>query len=238
MDDDSAIVLHHDQWHPGVIGIVASRLVEKYYKPTIMMTTVDGVAKGSARSIAGFDIYSALKRVEDKLLQFGGHKYAAGLSVALDRVDEFREAFNLVVEELMSDDIRTPEIKIDATITLSEITPRFLRVLKEFAPFGPNNLRPVFLVRGAETAGVPKIVGNNHLRFRVRQSNHVMDAIGFGLGGLIDRVRDNTRGIDLVFSIDEHEVPSAGGSTAAMDAFPQLKIKDIRNSTGDGSPGI
>ena len=238
VDDDPAIVLHHDQWHPGVIGIVASRLVEKYYKPTIMMTTVDGVAKGSARSIAGFDIYSALKRVEDKLLQFGGHKYAAGLSVALDRVDEFREAFNLVVEELMSDDIRTPEIKIDATITLSEITPRFLRVLKEFAPFGPNNLRPVFLVRGAETAGVPKIVGNNHLRFRVRQSNHVMDAIGFGLGGLIDRVRDNTRGIDLVFSIDEHEVPSAGGSTAAMDAFPQLKIKDIRSSTGDGNPGI
>ena len=234
--DDAAIVLHHDQWHPGVIGIVASRLVEKYYKPTIMMTTVDGVAKGSARSIAGFDIYKALKRVEDKLLQFGGHKYAAGLSVALDRVDEFREAFKIVVDELMSDDIRTPEIKIDAEISLGEITPRFLRVLKEFAPFGPNNLRPVFLARGVETAGIPKIVGNNHLRFKVRQNNYVLDAIGFGLGSLIDRVRDNNRGIDLVFSIDEHEVQSMGNHVSATDAFPQLKIKDIHSSVGGESP--
>lgn len=238
VDDDPAIVLHHDQWHPGVIGIVASRLVEKYYKPTIMMTTVDGVAKGSARSIAGFDIYSALKRVEDKLLQFGGHKYAAGLSVALDRVEEFREAFKLVVDELMSDDIRTPEIKIDSIITLGEITPRFLRVLKEFAPFGPNNLRPVFLVRGVETVGVPKIVGNDHLRFRVRQNNYVLDAIGFGLGGLIDRVRENNRGIDLVFSIDEHEMPATVSGSAAGEAYPQLKIKDIRSNTGAQAPGI
>ena len=111
---DPAIVLHREQWHPGVIGFVASRLVEKYYRPTIMMTTVDGIAKGSARSIVGFDIHKALKRVEDRLIQFGGHKYAAGLAVELHRIDEFRRAFNEVVTELMSEEVRTPELRIDA----------------------------------------------------------------------------------------------------------------------------
>ncbi|MBI4810923.1 MAG: single-stranded-DNA-specific exonuclease RecJ, partial [Ignavibacteriales bacterium] len=195
VDTDPAIVLHHEEWHPGVIGIVASRLVEKYYRPTIMMTTVDGVAKGSARSIVGFDIHQALKRVEDKLLQFGGHKYAAGLAVALDRVDEFREAFNVAVDELMSPEIRTPEIKIDAEISLGELTPRFLKILREFAPYGPSNMRPIFLARNVETIGTPKIVGKDHLRFRVRQNQYTLDAIGFGLGSLMDEIRENGRNL-------------------------------------------
>ena len=231
-DSDPAIVLHQETWHPGVIGIVASRLVEKYYRPTIMMTTVDGVAKGSARSISGFDIHAALKRVEDKLLQFGGHKYAAGLAVALDRVDEFREAFNLVVEELMTDDIRTPEILIDAEITLSEITPRFLKILKEFAPFGPSNMRPVFLARNVESAGLPRIVGKDHLRFKVRQDRFLVDAIGFMLGSLIDRVRSNEKKLDIVFSIDEYEWRSNQSPPPAQnsDSFLQLKVRDIRTN--------
>jgi len=229
VDRDPAIVLHHEQWHPGVIGIVASRLVEKYYRPTIMMTTVDGVAKGSARSIVGFDIHKALKRVEDKLIQFGGHKYAAGLAVALDRLDEFREAFNLVVAELMSDEIRTPEIKIDAEIPIGDLTPRFLRILKEFAPYGPHNMRPVFLARNVEVVTSPKIVGKDHLRFRVRQNQFVLDAIGFGLGYLLDEIREGGRFIDVVFSIDEHEILPAGA--AAGDVFPQLKVKDLKRHT-------
>ena len=229
VDSDPAIVLHHETWHPGVIGIVASRLVEKYYRPTIMMTTVDGIAKGSARSISGFDIHAALKRVEDKLLQFGGHKYAAGLSVALDRVDEFRKAFNLVVEELMTDDIRTPEILVDSDITLGEITPRFLRILKEFAPFGPSNMRPVFLAQGVEPIGTPKIVGKDHLKFKVRQNQYVLDAIGFGLGSLISKVRPNGKKLDIVFSIDEYEWQSAASQNGnAAESFPQLKVKDLR----------
>ncbi len=229
IDTDPAIVLHHEQWHPGVVGIVASRLVEKYYRPTIMMTTVDGVAKGSARSIVGFDIHKALKRVEDKLIQFGGHKYAAGVAVALDRIDEFREAFNLVVEELMSDDIRTPEIRVDAEIALSELTPRFLRILREFAPYGPGNMRPVFFTRNVECAGVPKIVGKDHLRFRVRQQQYVLDAIGFGLGSSIDEVRSNPKNLELVFSVDEHEWVQPGSSQS--ETFPQLKIKDLRKGS-------
>ncbi len=229
-DSDPAIVLHHEQWHPGVIGIVASRLVEKYYRPTIMMTTVDGVAKGSARSIVGFDIHQALKRVEHKLIQFGGHKYAAGLTVDLNRVDEFREAFNEVVSELMSEEVRTPEIRIDAEITLAELTPRFLKVLKEFAPYGPGNMRPLFLTRGVEVVGVPKIVGKDHLRFKVRQQRNVLDTIGFGLGSLMDEVQANNKSLDLVFSVDEYEwaTANAKNGNGNGDTFPQLKIKDIR----------
>lgn len=226
---DPAIVLHQAQWHPGVIGIVASRLVEKYYRPTIMMTTVDGIAKGSARSIVGFDIHRALKRVEDRLIQFGGHKYAAGLAVELDRIDEFRKAFNEVVTELMSEEVRTPELRIDAEISLGELTPRFLKILKEFAPYGPGNMRPIFLTRGVELVGLPKIVGKDHLRFRVRHNSNVLDAIGFGLGSMIEQVRANPRALDLVFSVDEYEWASnTSTGPAASGAFPQLKIKDIR----------
>jgi len=226
-----SIVLYDENWHPGVIGIVASRLTEKYYRPSIMLTSVDGVAKGSARSIIGFDIHNALKRVEDKLIQFGGHKYAAGLAVELSKIDEFRDAFNAVVAELMTDDIRTPELKIDAEIGFSDLTPRFFKVLKEFAPYGPGNMRPVFLTRKVE-AGSARIVGKNHLRFRVKQDGTTIDAIGFNLGDLISLIPQGGSLLDIVYSVDEHEWPARGeGGTSTV--FPQLKIKDIRKHRED-----
>ena len=218
-DNDSAIVLHQEAWHPGVIGIVASRLVERYYRPTIMMTTVDGVAKGSARSISGFNIHEALKRCEDKLIQFGGHKYAAGLTVELDKVDEFRDAFKQVAAELLTEDLLTPEIKIDAEVQLSDLTPKFIRVLNQFAPFGPENMRPVFAARNVEVLGQPRIVGKNHLRFKVRSNTHVVDAIGFNLGHLLNRVRSGSK-VDVAFSLDEGEF--------AGETVPQLKIRDVK----------
>ncbi len=218
-DNDSAIVLHQESWHPGVIGIVASRLVERYYRPTIMMTTVDGVAKGSARSVSGFNIHEALKRCEDKLIQFGGHKYAAGLTVELDKLDEFRAAFKRVASELLTGDLLKPEIRIDAEIQLSELTPKFIRVLSQFAPFGPENMRPVFAVRGVEVLGQPRIVGKNHLRFKVRSNAHVVDAIGFNLGNLIGKAQPGRR-TDLAFSLDESEYFG--------ESVPQLKIRDIQ----------
>lgn len=220
VENESAIVLHQETWHPGVIGIVASRLVERYYRPTIMMTTVDGVAKGSARSVAGFDIYQALKRCEDKLVQFGGHKYAAGLSVEIDRLDEFKEAFNVVAKELLTEELLTPEIRIDAEISLGELTPKFVRVLSQFAPFGPGNMRPVFVVRGVELYGTPRIVGKNHLKFKVKTNGKVFDAIGFGLGGLIERLGMEKKTVDLAFSLDEGEY--------AGEPVPQLKIRDLK----------
>ena len=218
-DNDSAIVLHEESWHPGVIGIVASRLVERYYRPTILMTTIDGVAKGSARSVSGFNIYEALKRCEDKIIQFGGHKYAAGLTVEVDRVEEFRQAFKQVAEELLTEELKTPEIRIDAEIPLAELTPKFVRVLSQFAPFGPDNMRPVFAARNVEVIGQPRIVGRNHLRFKVRSNAHVVDAIGFNLGALIGRVQPGAR-VDVAFSLDEAD--------HAGEAVPQLKIRDIK----------
>jgi single-stranded-DNA-specific exonuclease len=227
LDTDPAIVLHQEHWHPGVVGIVASRMVERYYKPSIMMATVDGVAKGSARSVTGFDIYEALKRCEDKLLQFGGHKYAAGVTVDLSRVEEFRTAFNAAVKELMKEEFKTPEIRIDLEITLSEITPWFIKLLREFAPFGPNNTRPTFLTRNLEVAGSPRIVGRNHLRFRVRQNGVVFDAIGFGLGEHLPRIPVGRRDLDCVYTVEENEWNAPAGSRSG-DPIPQLKIKDLR----------
>lgn len=220
LDNEGAIILHQETWHPGVIGIVASRLVERYYRPTIMMTTVDGVAKGSARSVAGFDIYQALKRCEDKLVQFGGHKYAAGLSVEVGRLDEFKEAFNLVAKELLTEDLLTPEIRIDAEIPLKEITPKFVRILSQFAPFGPGNMRPVFVARNVELYGTPRIVGRNHLKFKVKTNGQVFDAIGFNLGALMEKLLHGRTAIDIAFSLDEGEY--------AGEAIPQLKIRDLK----------
>jgi len=227
LESDAALVLHQDHWHPGVVGIVASRMVEKYYKPSIMMATVDGVAKGSARSVSGFDIYQALKKCEDLLMQFGGHKYAAGLTIEVSRLKEFREAFNAVVKERMTEEMRTPEIRIDVEISLSDLTPRFIRILREFAPFGPSNMKPAFLARNLEVSGTPRIVGKNHLRFRVRQNGLVFDAIGFGLGDLLPRVTAGRTDLSCIFSLDEKDGYSPGGSRRG-DSLPQLKIRDLR----------
>lgn len=225
-NDHAALVLHDEHWHPGVVGIVASRMVEKYYKPSIMMATVDGVAKGSARSISGFDVYQALKRCEEKIIQFGGHKYAAGLTVEIARLDEFREAFNAAVRELMSEELKTPEIRVDVDLNLADITPRFRSILGEFAPFGPGNLRPVFLTRNLEVQGTPRIVGKNHLRFKVRQGGAAFDAIAFGMG---DRMKEvaGRRDLQLVYTVEENDW-TPNGDARPGETTPQLKIKDVR----------
>ncbi len=225
---DAPIVLHNEDWHPGVLGIVASRLVERYYRPSIMLSTVDGVAKGSARSIIGFNIYEALKRCEHTLVQFGGHKYAAGLALEVDRIDEFRECFTAVAREMYTSDILTPEIKIDACIEFSDITARFFRVLKQFAPFGPGNQRPVFVTRKAEVYGEPRIVGRNHLKLKLRNAGVVFDAIGFNLGDKLPVVRESKSNLDVVFTIEEN---TWNGNT-----FPQLKLKDLRKGTDEELP--
>jgi single-stranded-DNA-specific exonuclease len=225
-DDQVALVLHDEHWHPGVVGIVASRMVEKYYKPSIMMATVDGVAKGSARSVSGFDVYRALKRCEEKIIQFGGHKYAAGLTVEIARLDEFREAFNAAVRELMSEELKTPEIRVDVELSLADVTPRFRAILGEFAPFGPGNLRPVFLSRDLEVQGSPRIVGKNHLRLKVRQNGAAFDAIAFGMGDRLKQVLGR-RDLQLVYTVEENDW-APNGETRPGESTPQLKIKDMR----------
>ena len=137
----------------------------------------------------------------------------------LDKVDEFREAFNEVARELLTDKLRTPEIRIDAEVQLADLTPKFVRILSQFAPFGPENMRPVFAVHSVEVAGQPRIVGKNHLRFKVRSNTHVLDAIGFNLGELLPRVPSGSK-IDIAFSLDE--------SDYSGEVIPQLKIRDIK----------
>jgi single-stranded-DNA-specific exonuclease len=220
VDQNHAIVLHQGDWHPGVIGIVASRVVERYYRPTVLMSTIDGVAKGSARSISGFDIYQALKKCEGSLIQFGGHKYAAGLTVELNRIDEFRQAFYKVANETLPKELLTPVLNIDADIDIAELTPKFVRVLSQFAPFGPENMRPIFSARSVELSGQPRIVGKNHLRFKVKKNSRTIDAVGFSLGDLLDRTLQGRGGLDLAFSLDENDFEG--------EMMPQLKVRDIK----------
>lgn len=224
LDKDTAIILHQEGWHPGVIGIVASRIVERYYRPTILLTTVDGLAKGSARSIADFNVYEALKRCEDLLVHFGGHQAAAGLAVELDKIEEFRTRFNLVAEEILTEESLQPEIDIDSRIKFSEITPKFFRILDLFAPFGPENLRPVFLSENVMLNGTPRIVGKNHLVFSAKQdgNRNILDCIGFNMGNYLEIINNKDSNFDIVFSIDTLERDGR--------IYPQLKIKDLKPS--------
>jgi single-stranded-DNA-specific exonuclease len=220
-ENELAIVLHQEGWHPGVIGIVASRLVEKYYRPTVMLTTIDGVAKGSARSISNLNIYEALQRCESSLLHFGGHQAAAGLAIELDKIEEFKTRFNQVIRELVSEDDLFPEIIIDSKLKFSEITPKFLKILDQFSPFGPGNMRPVFLAEDVQVSGNPRIVGTNHLLLSLRQngSEKVFDSIGFNMGEFYQLIISNNSEYDIVFTIDK--------TTRDGRTYPQFRLKDI-----------
>ena len=222
LDEDIAIVLHEENWHPGVIGIVASRLVEKYYRPTVMLTTVDGVAKGSARSISGFNIYEALKQCDDLLLQFGGHEAAAGLALELTKIEEFKEKFNQIVKNTVTQGDVQPEILIDDRISLNDITAKFIKVLDEFAPFGPGNMRPIFMAENVELVYGPRIVGANHLVTSIRQNGNdkVFDSIGFNLGGFASQIDKDKNLLDIAFTVEKSDRDGR--------IFPQLRLRDIK----------
>jgi single-stranded-DNA-specific exonuclease len=219
---DTAIILHQESWHAGVIGIVASRLVEKYYRPTIILTTAGGVAKGSARSISNFNIYDALKKCEDLLIHFGGHQAAAGLAVEMDKLTEFKSRFNQVAKDAITEEDLAPEILIDSKLKFSEITPKFLRIIDQFAPFGPGNMRPVFLSENVEIENRPKIVGTNHLVVTLKQngSDKLFECIGFNMGEYYNEMSKSQCKVDIVYNIDKS---ARNGMT-----FPQFRLKDIK----------
>ena len=223
-ENDRAIILHQEEWHPGVIGIVASRLVEKYYRPTIMLTTIDGVAKGSARSVSNFDIYEALQQCEDYLIQFGGHRAAAGLAIELEKLSDFKDKFNEIVRSTINEDELLPEILIDSPLRFSEITPKLLRILDQFSPFGPGNMRPVFLSENVKLYNTPRRVGNNqnHLlcSFKQEGCDKIFDCIGFNMGDYYDILINSNGDLTIVYSIDK---------TIRDDkSFPQFRLKDIK----------
>jgi single-stranded-DNA-specific exonuclease len=219
---DTAIILHQETWHAGVIGIVASRLVEKYYRPTIILTTAGGVAKGSARSISNFNIYDALKKCEDLLIHFGGHQAAAGLAVEMDKLTEFKCKFNQVAKEAITEDDLAPEITIDSKLKFSEITPKFLRIIDQFAPFGPGNMKPIFLSENVEIGNKPKIVGTNHVVATLKQngSDKLFECIGFNMAEYYVEMTKTNCKADIVYNIDK--------SARNGMSFPQLRLKDIK----------
>ncbi|MFN4972401.1 MAG: single-stranded-DNA-specific exonuclease RecJ [Bacteroidota bacterium] len=214
-------VLFHNEWHKGVIGIVASRLIEKYYRPTIILTESNGMATGSARSVEGFDLYHAIEQCADLLEQYGGHTHAAGLTLRLEKLNEFAERFESVVSSTITERSLTPEIEYDAEIPLRLITSKFYHVLNQFAPFGPGNMSPVFLSRNVWDVGDAMIVGNNHLKLTLTQADdaRVYKAIAFGLGEHYEKVSQGIS-FDMCYTIEENHF---NGHTNL-----QLNIKDIQ----------
>jgi len=221
LDNDKAIVLAKKDWHPGVIGIVASRIIEQYYRPTIMITVDEGVGKGSARSIPGFDIYNALKQCSHVLMQFGGHKYAAGLTIDKNKIEEFAGLFKDAASSMIKEDDLIRKIEISAEITLDEINSEVIRYLDFFEPYGPKNPKPLFVSRDIEVI-YPRLVGSNnqHLRFKAKQNGIVIDVIGFNLAEKYDRIVLDHRPIDMIYSIEKNLWMSR--------VTTQLLLKDLR----------
>lgn len=215
-------VLFHPEWHKGVIGIVASRLTEKYYRPTIILTESNGMATGSARSVKDFDIYNAIESCSDLLEQFGGHMYAAGLTLKLENIEKFMNRFEEVVSSTIQEKMLTQEVEIDAEIRLSDITPNFFKVLKQFSPFGPGNMNPVFKSEGVRDTGMSRIVGNNHLKLNLAQdetTRYGIDGIAFQMGQYHPFIRRKIP-FDICYTLEEN---TFNGKTSI-----QLNVKDIK----------
>jgi single-stranded-DNA-specific exonuclease len=197
-------VVYHESWNKGVIGIVASRLTEKYYRPTVVLTASNGLLTGSARSVAGFDLYEALLACEDLLVQFGGHKFAAGLTMQPENRDAFSEKFEQVVAASITDDLLRPELGIDATIDFSQINAKFQRIIARMAPFGPHNLAPVFVTHNVFVTAKPQVVGIKHLKLALKQQKSVIfDGIGFGLAEYESLLQPNVP-FSVCYTIEEN----------------------------------
>ena len=213
-------VLFNPGWHKGVIGIVASRLIEKYYRPTVVLTRAGGVVTGSARSVSGFDLYSAISACSDLLEQYGGHKYAAGLTMKEENLEAFINRFEEVVSAQITEESLSQALRIDEEIGLAEITPKLMRITRQFAPFGPGNMQPLFMSRAVWCASKPQLVGNNHLKFFVQQEgSQLYNSIAFGFGDFCEHLRPGTP-FNICYAVEEN---TWNGKTSI-----QLNIRDIK----------
>ena len=222
-EKDKVIVVFKEGWHQGVIGIVASKLVERYYRPAIVIAEADNRGKGSARSVENFDVFQALKSCEDMMVGYGGHKYAAGLTIELAKIDEFRRRVNEYAETNLPPSDLIPKIQIDAEITLDAINERLMNLLNLFKPHGPGNMRPIFLSTSLQIVGYPQLMNERHIRLKVRQNGATFDAVGFNLAHHYNKIGVGDKPIDLVYQIDEN---TWQGRTTT-----QLKIKDLKVQT-------
>lgn len=222
LDERRSVVIYNEAWHKGVIGIVASRLTEQYYRPAVVLTRSDGVATGSARSVSGFDVYKAVQSCSDLLENFGGHTYAAGLSMKVENVPEFAERFEAYVQEHIMDTQTEATLAIDAYLDFKDVTFKFYQQLKRFAPFGPQNERPVFCTRRVYDYGTSKVVGRGqeHIKLELvdNKSNNVMNGIAFGQSSQARYIKTK-RAFDICYAVEEN---------THKRGEVQLQIEDIR----------
>ena len=226
LNNSKSTVLYNPEWHKGVIGIVASRLTETYYRPTVVLTESNGFATGSARSVHGFDLYQAIDACGDLLENFGGHMYAAGLTLKKENIEEFQERFEKVVGDTITDDQLIPKVEIDTQIDFSEISDKFCRILKQFQPFGPGNSAPVFMTKNVFDGGTGRLVGSSseHMKLDLSQKEdpyNQFPAIGFGMAEHYHLIRDR-KPFDICYSVEENEF--RGNVTI------QLNLKDVKEA--------
>ncbi len=219
---DRGVVLASAGWHPGVIGIVASRVVERIHRPTVLVALGDGEGKGSARSIPGFHLYEAMRDCAPHLTRFGGHRAAAGCSLRSDRVDAFREAFDARARAALTDEMLVPEIRIDLELGLDEAGDELCRLLRHVAPFGIGNPAPVFAARRVEVAGSPRVVGRSHLKLTLASGRTRLEAIGFGMGERLADAHSARGPLDVAFKLEEN---TWNGRTTL-----QARLVDLRPS--------
>lgn len=224
--DHKSIVIYNPEWHKGIIGIVASRLTELYYKPSVVLTrgTMDGIATGSSRSVQGFDVYKAVEASRDLLENFGGHTYAVGLSMREENIPEFTRRFEQYVAENILSSQLTPQLDIDAILPFTRITPEFVSMLRMFAPFGPGNQKPVFCTRNVKDFGTSRIVGRNneHIKLEIVDdtSGKVFNGIAFNMARYFDHIHQG-KPFDICYTIEENKHRNATSSI-------QLQVKQIR----------
>lgn len=219
--DRKSIVLHQAHWHKGVVGIVASRILEQHYKPTIILTSSQGIVTGSARSVQGFDIHAALSACAGHLMQFGGHQFAAGMSLLPQNLPHFIEAFEEVVQATITEDSLEPKIYIDAPLDLKDVSYNFLKIIQQFEPCGPQNTMPVFMTKNLKDSGLSRVVKGVHLQVHLAQNDVVMKGIAFNMARWIDHLKAG-KAIDIVFHLEANEWQGV--------TTPELRILDIKAS--------
>ena len=214
-----SLVICGEDWHSGVLGIVASKLVDKFQTPVVLLSKNGKYAKGSARCAHNFDIYNALKKCDELLVEFGGHKYAAGITIELDKIETFNEKFENIVKKTLPKETLIPNIQIDSELDFTELSPTFFEVINKFSPFGFSNLRPIFLTKGVRTANGFKLIGNNRVKFRAMQGNFIIDAMAHNLNHKIPILQSN-KPFSIIYNLESY---SFNGQQTT-----QLAIKDIK----------
>jgi single-stranded-DNA-specific exonuclease len=221
MQQRKSTVVYQPHWHKGVVGIVASRLIDKYYRPTVVLTQSGDYVAGSARSVSGFNLYEAIHACKEHLIGYGGHFFAAGLTLKQEHVTAFSEKFEQVVQATITEELLTPEIIIDSVLDFKNCTPSFYKILRQMEPFGPENMRPVFISKKVYNTGYCKVVKENHIKFSVKQNDTILMGIGFGMAEKF-HLLEQDEPIDIVYTLDENVW---NGATTI-----QLKVIDFKLS--------